>query len=39
VLANHRTVFAFHQPVVVGVARPRFSLLDQDLSASRPPCG
>ena len=29
VFANHRTVFRFHQPVVIGVTRPRLGLFDQ----------
>ena len=31
VLADHRSVFRFHQPVVVALSRPRFGLLDQQI--------
>ena len=31
VFADHRAVFRLHQSVVVGMARPRFGLLDQQL--------
>ena len=31
VLANHGSVFRFHQTVVVGMPRPRFRLRDQQL--------